>query len=461
MAEHDAYQRAVCEATQFRLKDDVDYFLETFKEDKESVILLPGGGGSNLWHADKKFDQVSDPRNYVFDLIWLDLGIAFGDAKAIKIGRNGRDVGERVIVGDGDVSFFRARPYIKAMNFFRRQANFNAVLIGFDWRRNLFHSVDTLRDVIMEIKKTKPPKVMKKLFVVGHSLGGLVAKLFFQTHQDLAREIGGMISVGTPFYGYLGQLRRIFEGEPQINRFYNARTVATISSSWPGLYTVLPIDKRTYDDVGGQIGADAYPVTALDGTPADAYDENAPSSRFPNWVWIKQIEEGRKVRKLLSKELPDPLKSAVYHIRSKIPRSTPVTAKWKQKLPRNYDPDNHPSPMEIGVMGDGDETIPYWSAALASADGDNVRDFSQGEHMALMAQSFVLRHILKIVSRDTRSVAESDVIAEYGPDPQMATREELDILISQIDWSAPGVIGQLDTLIPERYAWRFLQEIAM
>jgi len=468
MAEHNAYQRAVRKATYFRLKDDIDYFLNRFDREKETVILLPGGSGSNLWHADRKFGEVSNPRDYHFDRVWLDLGIFAGDGKAIKINRNGHDVGDRVMVGDGDVRF-PVRPYVRAMTFFRGKAKFNALLLGWDWRRNLLAAVDILNAVIETIKKRKassknPQRVMKNIFIVGHSMGGMVAKLFFQTHQNVAKELGGMISVGTPFYGYLGQLRRIFEGEPTLNRLppYNAKTVATITSSCPGLYTLFPIDKKTYDAVGDQLGLTSYPVTALDGTPADVYDKHRPSSRFPNWVWLKQIEEARRLRQdLLSMPLPVPLNNVLFHIRSKIPKSTASTAKWKQELPGSYDPDKHQSPIEIGPMSEGDDTIPYWSAALASTPNDNITDFSQGEHMSLMAQSFVLRHILKIVSRGARSVSEDEFIAEYGPDPQMATREELENLLNKIDLSVPSTIGQLETLIPERYTWRLLQEIAM
>ena len=82
------------------------------------------------------------------------LGIFAGDGKAIKINRNGHDVGDRVMVGDGDVRF-PVRPYVRAMTFFRGKAKFNALLLGWDWRRNLLAAVDILNAVIETIKKTK------------------------------------------------------------------------------------------------------------------------------------------------------------------------------------------------------------------------------------------------------------------------------------------------------------------
>jgi pimeloyl-ACP methyl ester carboxylesterase len=466
MADTDAYQRAVLTATSFRLKDDLDQMFRQFDPDKETVILLPGGSGSNLWRADKKFDQITNPANYNFDRVWLDGGIALGDGKMIEIGPDGHDVGNRVIVGDGDVRF-RVKPYVKAMAFFHGAANVNAVLLGWDWRRNLLTAAEMLHSAIQTIKRKvggrDPRQMMKNIFVVGHSMGGMVAKLFFQTHQDVARELGGMISVGTPFYGYMGQLCRIYEGDPDLNRLppYNAKIVARITSSCPGLYTLFPIDKKTFDAVGDRLGLSSYPVTDLNGAPADAYDPHGLVSRFPQWVRRDQFEEARRIRQdLLAAPLPAPLDQALFHIRSRMPNSTQSTATWKQDLPGNYDPDRDPSPIAVGPKSDGDDTIPYWSAALVSTPAGNIIDFPDGHHMDLMAQSFILRRVLGIVSRGTRSISQAEFIAQYGPDPQMATREELTTFLSQIDWAAPGAVAQFE-MMPEPLAWRFLQEIAM
>jgi pimeloyl-ACP methyl ester carboxylesterase len=467
MAVTDEYMRAVSKATSLRRKPVMKPFLQGFNPDKETIILLPGGGGSNLWRADKKFDQVTNPANYNFDRVWLDPGIVVGDGRSIKISSNGRDLGERVIVADGDVQFINVKPYVYAMRFFRGQANFNAVLLGWDWRRDVKIAVKMVDSVIGEIKKTIKEKVpgnkqqdaMKKIFIVGHSMGGMVAKLFFQSNPDLAREIGGMISVGTPFYGYLGQLRRIFEGDADLNRFYGAKTVAVICSSHPGLYSLLPIDYDSYFKDGKDLKLPAYPVTEPDGQiPADAFQKSAPP--FPPWVLLRELPKALELRQDLARELPDDLRGAVFHIRSEVANSTPVAAKWNQRLPNNYEPGRSPSPLKID-LGAGDDTIPYWSAQLASTPAKQITTFAEGTHMLLMTLDFVLLKIHEIVTRGARTLTRAAFTAEYGPNPQIASREELAALLNKIRWAAPYLERELDTLIPEKYAWRLLQDISM
>ena len=75
-----------------------------------------------------------------------------GDAKALEINRtDDRDQDAQIIVADGDIQFYlgKLRPYKKAMKFFTDE--FNALLLGWDWRRNIQTAVDMLNDVMTEI----------------------------------------------------------------------------------------------------------------------------------------------------------------------------------------------------------------------------------------------------------------------------------------------------------------------
>jgi pimeloyl-ACP methyl ester carboxylesterase len=456
----DPYETAVFKATKYRRRPRMDAFLGAFKEDKETVILLPGGAASELWRAREKVDDV-DPSQYTFDQVWLKVGITFGDGKTLKISQNGRDLGEQVIVAGDDIQFClgRIRPYVKAMSFFQGMAGFNALLLGWDWRRNVLTAVDILNDVIDEIVRHVPAdkkqKVLKNIFIVGHSMGGMVAKLFFKRYEPRAREIGGMVSVGTPCYGYLGQLRRIYEGESEINQYYTAKTVAKIYSSFTGLYSLFPIDRETYERDGTALGLMSYPVTEINGTtPADPYQKNS-SPPYPKWFWYKELPKTLSVRRDLASPLPNDLSKAVFHIRTvKANPPTPVAANWDQKLPDDYDPDKSPSPIKIH-LGRGDETIPHWSARLASTPDGNVHDFDKGEHMTLMAQDFILRKILEIVG--ARTVTETEFIKEYGPNPEIATTEEAAKFMTKFRAETPMNLDY----IPERYAWRILQNSLM
>lgn len=131
----DPYQTAVLKAANHRRRDVLNLFFDNFDANKRTVILLPGGAGSALYRADQKFDE-ADPTEYTYKQVWLTPGIlprAIGDGKNLPISKNGRDLSDYVIVTDGDVEWF-VLPYLKAMRVFR--ANCNAVLLGWDWRRD-------------------------------------------------------------------------------------------------------------------------------------------------------------------------------------------------------------------------------------------------------------------------------------------------------------------------------------
>ena len=469
------YQTAVLKASNRLLKRVVDPFIASLDVGKKAVILLPGGAASALYHSDKPFDPKLDVGEYDFEKgeVWLTPGILIGDAKRLPISKNDRDLSDYLIVADGDIQWFE-KPYLQAMRFF--SANFPAVLLGWDWRRDIMTAVDMLKDVITKIEARKGQEVLKNVFLVGHSMGGMVAKLFFSTNEDLASKIGGMITVGTPFYGYLGQLRRVFEGEKILNDIYTAKGVAKIYSSFTGLYTLFPIDYDTYLRDGTALTLNSYPVNDPNGSPADPYHK---TTSYPKWgvrLWLDELSKALSVVKKLANPVRDDLREKVHHIRALMHEDTPVAAIWDQKLPDPYEPPTSPSPIHIGPkeLGEGDEVIPHWSARLASTPKQNVHDFTtgKGEHMTLMAQDYVLRCIQEIVT-EKPSLTADKFFAEYGPNPQMATPKELkdfmDTVLPKIRLasrnlkrlSSRHLEREIATLIPDKYLWRILQDISV
>jgi len=452
MADSDAYRDEVLKYTRIQQKEDIDDFFATFNPDRKTVILLPGGMGSQLYRADRPFEEGTSGR-YRFDEIWLDRGI-FGPARdglKLVIDQDGFDLNRHIVVADEDTTFVGVSPYVKALKFFRDQG-FNTVFLAWDWRRKLTTAVDALHFLINQIKRKgeslgDPQGVMERVFLVGHSMGGMVAKLFLEKHRDLADEIGGMISVGTPFYGYFGQLRHVFEGETKLNCGYGAKTVAEITASCPGLYTLFPIDEDTWQRQRQDIGLPEYPLKDQDGQIADAYQKGAPP--FPKWIRLEELPGALKLRHLLAAELPENLKAKVHHIRGSKANSTAASATWDQTLPPDYDPSRHPSPLKFG-LGAGDEGIPYWSAALCRMHPDHVIDFDQGVHMKLLEQTFVLRELLRIVAK--RFISEQEFVEKYGPEAPIATREELTAFLQDVNLA--------EDTIPEPFAWRILQELS-
>ena len=80
----------------FQLKE----FLKTFRPDQPTIILLPGGMGSQL---DRTCDPFPKEPNTFDERVWADLGIlvSTGDALKLEIDSVERDIGAFVIAGKG------------------------------------------------------------------------------------------------------------------------------------------------------------------------------------------------------------------------------------------------------------------------------------------------------------------------------------------------------------------------
>lgn len=499
------YKTTISILTRLQNHKNITQFMNSFDKHSYTIIFLHGGMGSELKQTIQPFDKSRDPIEYEFKSseLWLNYVqvLLGGSARQLRIDDQKRDYNSKIIIADSAVKAPLVKPYKKAQNCFRNQFKFNTYFLAWDTRRDLIVAVNELRSIVELIKREHSYYDLNNLFIVGHSFGGIVAKLFLETNQDLANEIGGMISVGTPFYGYLGQLNRIFNGEPLLNNKgpilnkYTAKEMAGIISSFPAFYTVLPIDAKTFEETWGQCKGQedrpfwcqywpknypfTYPVTdpqSQGNVVADAY-RTAPD-KYPGWVRKDMFEDGilkaaLKLRRCLAKPFPECpethpkcLKTKVHHIRSKISDSTPWIAEWNQKLPPNYDPDKHPSPIKIGRMGEGDGTIPYWSAALTSTPPNNIHDID-GPHMTLMTKNSVLRSIYNIVTDAPPSsqLSEEDVGVRCGDDLQpMATREELEEELKQLDNIYSAVKEQKTPplfWLSRAAQWRLIQELAM
>jgi pimeloyl-ACP methyl ester carboxylesterase len=488
------YRTIISELTRSRHDDNITHFINTFDENKKTIILVHGGMGSELWQTRQRFDPKLDPVDYEFETteVWLNFWrlLRGGALRQLKIGHaQNRDYNDKIIVADNAVFAPIVKPYKKALSCFQNTFGFNTYLLAWDSRRDLMVAVEELHSVIELIKTENMSYDMRKLFIVGHSMGGMVAKLFFETNQNVAREIGGMISVGTPFYGMLGQLRWMFNGEPLLNNKgpignkYKPKEVAGVFASVPGFYTLLPIDAATYEETWNQcketrpswceLWPNTYPVTDLDGNIADAYGD---THEYPAWVRRDERGKALPLRQCLARPLPESLAGHIYHIRVE-GETTPVTARWRRTLCPESQPhcdydatqDLSPIPDTSIDVGPGDGTIPYWSAALASTNEDHVINLKSGSHMILMTKNAVLGEIYNIVTKtppssEARPLTEDDVGARCGADlPPMATRQELEEELKRMDETDREAL-QNERPLPVFWLspparWRFFQEL--
>jgi pimeloyl-ACP methyl ester carboxylesterase len=86
------------------------------------------------------------------------------------------------------------------------QENENLFLFAYDWRKPILDIVEDLTDFITNHQ----PLTTSHFFIVGHSLGGLVGRIFTQKYPDKVEKI---ISVGSPHRGVIQVYKPLEAGE--------------------------------------------------------------------------------------------------------------------------------------------------------------------------------------------------------------------------------------------------------
>ena len=112
--------------------------MKRYNPNQKTVILLPGGLGSQLEKTTKKYSDNNQGPFDKYETVWIDIDIIFTIKREVfnlEIQKNGRDRGNFIIVPNGPVRFF-AKPYDGTESFFRGQ-NYNYAVFGYDWRRGI------------------------------------------------------------------------------------------------------------------------------------------------------------------------------------------------------------------------------------------------------------------------------------------------------------------------------------
>src|SRR6516164_111949 len=230
----------------------------------------------------------------------------------------------------------------------------------------------------------------------------MVVKLILDAGGDHIAKIWRAITVATPFYGYGGQLHRFFKGEPYLNWYYGTSRMAQIISSMLGVYTLQFLDYDTYRRDKGLLEKEPdYPLrdypsrVAQSRAPADPCNptQQANSFRYPTADWFKraELEHARGIYRQVAVPLTDPaVRRTFYNFRGfryrngTLIKDTVNSQTWGW-VQRDFDPDRSGSPITDDPGGPGDDTIPAWSARLASTPADNVRTLKGTiNHMFLM-----------------------------------------------------------------------------
>ena len=142
-----------------------------------------------------------------------------------------------VKVYDGLISALEAAGYVRNSNLF---------VYAYDWRKNVSQTQQNLADFIVQ-------KGLIKVNLIGHSLGGLVARAYAQANSD---KVDKLLTAGSPHQG-ASQVYYLWEGVDsqgfpgwqklamklllRVNRSQYDTEVAEVQALFPALRNILPI----------------------------------------------------------------------------------------------------------------------------------------------------------------------------------------------------------------------------
>ena len=191
------------------------------------VYVLPGIMGSQLGFI--RGEQKPD------DILWLDpIDIAFGRLTELRMAEGSR------VVSLGAMNY----TYLK-MTLSLRRAGFDAVLLDYDWRRDISALGKLLAERITSDGKDD-------IALIGHSMGGLVARAAL-THSA-GKRVSQLIMLGTPNAGSLAAVQALRGTYSVVRKIamldlrHDAEYLARhVFATFPGLHELLPANRSVSD----------------------------------------------------------------------------------------------------------------------------------------------------------------------------------------------------------------------
>lgn len=194
-----------------------------------TVYLLPGVMGSTLGWVNTTLNKP------ITRVVWLNpQAIAAGDLLALAMPSK-RKVQALSVMLPG---------YLK-LKLRLMGAGFNVTLHAFDWRKSVLDSGQQFLQSLAD-------DGVKNSFVVGHSMGGLVARAAL--HKDAKRRIARIVQIGTPNLGSYALVQALRGAYPTVRKIAaldpqhsTDQLVRHVFRTLPGLYELLPTPERKDD----------------------------------------------------------------------------------------------------------------------------------------------------------------------------------------------------------------------
>ena len=398
---------------------------------QRTVIFFPGGMGSELARANRKFDPALPSGSYSYDTVWYDvLGVLF-NRRVLELDMAGDlDRDGRIVVADGAIENCLFGAY-DDFETWCEDKNLDLLVVGWDFRRSGDWAVEFFFDYLLpgvraEAAKEHLPDPFEKTAIVGHSFGGMLVKWILNRHADpFCQNLQLAVTVAAPFYGSAGQAHRYFDGEPLAGLTTAASQIAKVIATMKGGYSLLFLDESTYDTYRPELSADpefpllSYPSIDHDtGSRVDPYNPlpgGGGEIRYPDhWAWFSDyLDEGLKAYRQVAVPLDASVAHKLHCIRgvqwrdNAAKRGTAVSQRWHwfdrtegKSAVWEKDPED---------FGAGDGVIPAWSARLATQPPENIHTIKGRLHHTFIMDDTDVRSKLLTLLRGLPAPPEQQI----------------------------------------------------
>lgn len=329
---------------------------------REAVVLLPGIMGSLL----------SSIRG-VTTLLWINPAIFLnGQSSYLELNPDGTRDGcpniEAVPIS------LEKLVYLKIGLALRRQVDLYE--FPYDWRRPIEWSADVLHGCLERWADGNPDR---QFTLVGHSMGGLVARAYLARHTPVAeRRVKHLIMHGTPHYGAANTIENLITGNQMmdiVTLLNGQNEPRRLLLNLPSVYQLLPAPPHLFPS------SRPYPANW------DVYD--AATWRLEG-IREDYLAAGRRFHELLASVDPEVQMTEIAgcHLDTVV------------EVQRDFGPDDRPR-FEFIRTGEGpdsgDGTVPLWSALLPQA----TIYYVQHGHRGLPSNGQVIQATLDLIHGGT------------------------------------------------------------
>jgi hypothetical protein len=434
------YLEAVNSITRAWLKLEAQAFAKRYRPEQPTVLLLPGGMASQMYRYPTKLEAADLPLPEHLDLegsplIWISPGsiLAFLANRYADLFLDPSGVEEEryPCFAGGALDIPLASPYPATRAAFEA-AQINYVEMGYDWRLSPLRAAERLKEFLPMLRDAAVAKGLRSpledLTIVGHSYGGVVAKLFVDLVGEAAFDYyRRIITVAAPFCGTVNHANRYIVGATDAVEFAIVVAIAQHemgvttkpAAAWeagvdrmrqmvacfPGLYPLITAPESLLGpDVRERLGLEGYPVTDAQGRPFDlfAHAEELPWSAkyFSGETRDDVVDDYVRIAAPLSARAASRFHCIGGVGVGRLEDVTTATLQWTTPGRITVNPDqpwrslNAQAPLSI--LGTGhDGTVPLWSARPAWLPEDQFRVVSGVDHKGIIKDRAVLRTLIE------------------------------------------------------------------